>query len=161
MNLSENDNQYFGLSFLKQIILLFWGIWFSIAFITNFTDLLHYQYNTTLPFRSGNYIALEKVIAIYNAPYYFLNMLFLMDIFVQGISATLFLIAAFCWWKRIYTWQTVNCAFIISLSLWAVFLIMEEIFIAYSYEAVHIRLFIFELISLIAIHLLPPFNTRR
>lgn len=81
--------------------------------------------------------------------------LFSLDIFAQGLSAILFFIAAFCLWKRVYVWQTINIAFSLSMSLWAVFLIMEELFIAYPYEATHIRLFMFEMISLLALHLLP------
>ncbi len=157
MDLFENNNQGYGLFYLKQIILLFWCIWFSIAFLSNLTDfLISTNTITSSLFRSNNYSALEKIIHIYNVPHYFLNVLFILDIFVQGLSAILFLIAAFCCWIRIYIWQTINMAFIISISLWAIFLIMEESFIAYSYEATHIRLFVFEMVSLLTLHLLPP-----
>ena len=151
-----HKNQDYGLFYLKQIILLFWCAWFFIAFLTNFTDLLTTTHTMTASsFRSGNYSALEKVIAIHHTPHYLLNMLFILDIFIQGISAILFFTAAICFWRRIYTWQAINIAFGISMSLWAIFLIMEEIFIAYSYEATHIRLFVFEMVSLLVLHLLP------
>lgn len=156
MNLLKKDNQDYGLFYLKQIILLFWFTWFSVAFLTNITDfLIATDTISELNFRSGNYHALEKVINIYNVPKYFLNILFSLDVFVQGVSAVFFLVAAFCWWNRIYVWQSINFAFFISISLWAIFLIMEEFFIAYSYEATHIRLFVFEMVSLLTIHLLP------
>ena len=161
MALFHNQKQDYDLFYFKLGILAFWGIWFAIAFLTNVTDFL-IATNLHAPslFRSGNYSALEKVISIYNTPHYFLNILFSLNIFVQGLSAIMFFIATFCFWKRVYIWQTINIAFSLSISLWAVFLIMEEIFIAYSYEATHIRLFMFEMISLLALHLLPHSTSR-
>lgn len=154
MNLLQNKS--YGLFYFKRGILLFWGIWFAIAFLSNLTDFfIATNIVQPLSFHSGNYSALEKVIRIYNMPFYFLNILFFLDILIQGISAILFLISALYFWYNKYFWQAINIAFIFSMSLWAVFLLMEEILIAYSFEAVHIRLFIFELISLLAIHLLP------
>lgn len=158
----QNQKQDYGLFNFKLGILLFWGIWFSIAFLTNMTDfLMTINIMSVSSVRSGNYNALEKVISIYNTPHDFLNILFSLDIFAQGLSAILFFIATFCFWKRIYIWQTINTAFSISIFLWAIFLIMEEIFIAYSYETTHITLFMFELISLIALHLLPHSTSKR
>jgi hypothetical protein len=156
MDLFENKHQGYGLFYLKQVILLFWGIWFFIAFLTNVADFLMATGTMTASsFHSGNYSALEKVVNIYDTPHHFLNVLFSLDIFAQGLSAILFLTAAFCFWKRIYSWQIINIAFSISMSLWAIFLIMEEIFIAYSYETTHIGLFMFEMVSLLTLHLLP------
>lgn len=162
MNLSENKNQDYGLFYLKQGILLFWCIWFFIAFLTNITDfLIATDTISTSSFRSGNYSALKKIINIYDMSHYLLNVFFSLDIFVQGISAILFFIAAFCFWNRVYIWQSINIAFSISMFLWAVFLIMEEIFVAYPYEATHIRLLVFEMVSLLTLHLLPHQHKKR
>ncbi len=151
-----NKKQDYSLFYFKQGILLFWCCWFFIAFLTNLTDfLITTDTMTASSFRSSNYHALGKVISIYNTPHYFLNGLFSLDIFAQGISAILFLIAAFCFWQRTYVWQTINIAFSISMALWAVFLIMEEIFISYSFEGTHIQLFMFEMVSLLTLHVLP------
>ncbi|MBV9576541.1 MAG: hypothetical protein JO149_07945 [Gammaproteobacteria bacterium] len=144
-----------GLTYLKQGILLFWGMWFLIAFFTNVTDfLISTHIVTPIAFRSGNYHALEKVLSIYHTPTYFLNLLFSMDILVQGSSAILFLIAGFSFVNKEIPWKIINTAFFISMALWAAFLVMEEIFIAYSFEGTHIGLFEFELISLLTLHLL-------
>ncbi|EKD54654.1 MAG: hypothetical protein ACD_60C00060G0022 [uncultured bacterium] len=156
MNLLENEKKYYGLFYIKQIILLFWGAWFFIAFLTNVTDfLMNTETISPTLFHSGDYSALAKVIHVYSTPHYFLNILFSLDVLIEGTSAFLFLIAALCFWKRVYSWQTINIAFLISISLWAVFLLMEEIFIAYSYEATHLRLLTSEMISLLMLHLLP------
>src|SRR5579883_1461477 len=129
-------NQSYGLFYIKVRILFFWSCWFFIAFLTNLTDFLtqtHIITETT--FRSGNYEALEKVIEIYHTPLCILNFLFIMDLLSQGFSAFLFLIATICFLRNSGNkWPSINIAFGISVALWAVFLVMEEIFIAYPYE---------------------------
>ena len=156
MHLLEDSNQGYGLFGLKSIILLFWGTWFFIACLTNLSDfLIVTDIISPSVFRSGNYSEWGKVLSIYPLPHYFLNVLFSLDILVQGVSAILFFIATVCFWKRLYVWRTINIAFIISMSLWAVFLIMEELFIAYPFEATHVALFVFEMVSLLTLHLLP------
>lgn len=149
-------NQTDGLLLVKQGILLFWSCWFAIAFLTNVMDfLIVKQIIAASNFHSGNYNALKVVISIYSTPRYILDLLFSLDILAQGISSTLFFIAAFCFWQRTNYWPWVNVAFGISMFLWATFLILEEVFIAYSYEGTHIRLFMFEMVSLLTLHLLP------
>jgi hypothetical protein len=49
----------------------------------------------------------------------------------------------------------VYLAFTASLTLWLAFLIADEAFIAYPVEATHLRLFIGQLLTLLAIELLP------
>jgi len=152
----------FGIFFIKQGILFFWFCWFFIACLTNITDLsIAKNWISMTTFHSGNYSALEKVINIYHIPNTILDLLFSLDIFAQGLAAILFFVASFCFWfENKYTWPTINMAFGISLFLWSVFLIMEEIFIAYSYESTHSGLFMFELISLLTIHLIPHKTSR-
>lgn len=152
----DDRNKYYGLFFIKQGLLLFWSCWFAIAFLTNMMDfLVAKQIIIASNFHSDNYNALKAVISIYNTPHYILDLLFPLDILAQGISSTLFFIAAFCFWHRNNYWPWINIAFGISMFLWATFLILEEVFIAYSYEGTHIRLFMFEMVSLLMLHLLP------
>ncbi len=49
----------------------------------------------------------------------------------------------------------VTLAFAVSLALWAAFILADEALIAYATEAVHMRLFVAELVSLLALVLLP------
>jgi hypothetical protein len=46
-------------------------------------------------------------------------------------------------------------AFTVGLALWAGFVLADEIFIAYTLEAVHLRLFGLQLLSVLALRLLP------
>jgi hypothetical protein len=50
---------------------------------------------------------------------------------------------------------TVYLAFIASLTLWLAFMIADEVFIGYTIEATHLRLFIGRLLTLLAMELLP------
>lgn len=154
--IDTKSNQDYGMFYIKLGLLLFFCFWFLIAFLTNCIDFyIASGLMKTLHFHSGNYSALKSVVSIYNTPNYILNLLFLADILMQGASAMLFLVATFCFWRDIYLWQSINMAFGFSMALWVIFIIMEEIFIAYSYEATHIRLLILEMTSLLALHLLP------
>lgn len=154
----HHSNKSFMLFNLKVGCLLFWACWFALAFTTNTTDFM--QALGWLPrdfhFRSGNVDLVKFVINIYQTPNWILMILFILDIAIQGACAILFFAA--CWHfynRRSSAWSLVNTAFTLSIGLWAAFLIMDEFFIAYTYESVHSNLFIFELLTLLAIHLLP------
>ena len=51
-------------------------------------------------------------------------------------------------------------AFAVSLSLWAAFLLADEVFIAYAVAGTHWRLFTAQLATLLAIELLPENEAR-
>lgn len=153
---TQDKQKSFCLSYLKSGILLFFAVWFMLAFLTNLVDLFNNLHLTNQwKFNSGNYLALKSVLHIYNTPDFIFNFLFYCDISIEGLSAILFLIAGFHSLKKQNAWPYINIAFCLSMALWAVFLVMEEAFIAYGFEAVQIRLLSLELISLLAMHLLP------
>ena len=56
---------------------------------------------------------------------------------------------------RISARNAVYVAFTTALLLWGAFLVADEIFIAYALEATHLRLFVSQLVTLLAIELLP------
>lgn len=154
--MTHSKNQTLIVFYLKLIILLFWSAWFFIVFLTNITDfLVSTGMINRIAFRSGNYHLLESVLSIYQLPSYVLNLLFSLDIITQGTSALLFFSAAICFWRSKHYSTLALLAFMISISLWMIFVLMEEIFIAYAYEAVHLRLIMVELLSLFTFYLLP------
>ena len=146
-----------GLFYLKAGTLFFWGMWFLLASLTNIFDLFN-VFGILTPewrFRSGNYLLLSQALSIYDVGSMCTNLLFICDILVQGTAATLFFIAAWHFWHQKNAWIYINAAFTLSIALWGMFIIMEETFIAYAFEEVHRSLFSLELISLLALHLLP------
>jgi hypothetical protein len=153
-------NKSFGLFYFKLGLLLFWGVWFALAFLSNVFDLCHANgLLIHIPFHSGNYTALKNVLSIYHTPILFLNILFYLDIIIEFMISFLFLQASYSFFTNKFNyWKFVNLAFIISIALWGVFVIMEEIFLAYSFESTHIRLGMLEMISLFIFHLMPTNN---
>lgn len=149
--------QFAGVFHIKLMCLLFWGAWFFIASLSNLFDFIGALYGLPINwhFHSGNYLALAQVLQIYNTPTIILNILFIIDTLVQMLSAILFSIAALYFYRFRQISLIVNAALGVSMALWASFLLLEEIFIAYSFEHVHIRLLVFEMITLLMMHLLP------
>lgn len=151
------DNQTHGIFYIKLGCLLFLSCWFTLVCLTNILDFMYAYHGLSDDwlFRSGNYFLLAKVLQIYHTNPVILFTLFSLDILVQGTSAVLFIISTILFLTRRQISSIMNIAFGVSMGLWAIFILMEEIFIAYNYESVHIRLFAFEMLTLLMLHLLP------
>jgi hypothetical protein len=144
--------------FLKRTLLFFWAMWLSIVFVTNVLDgckalgLLGERWS----FASGNYRFLAETTARYGTPFWLNGLLFLGVIVWEGAAATLFWRA----WKRFQESgeggrRFLYAAFTVSLTLWSAFALADELFISYTVEGTHLRLFIAQLTTLLAIELLP------
>ena len=139
---------------LKRGILLFWALWFSVVVLTNVLDGLKAVH--ALPagwtFASGNYELMLKIMAVHGTPAPVVAGLFVGVILWEGLATVLF-------WRGFRAWPGgiagIDSAFIVGLALWAAFALADEIFLAYSIEAVHLRLFGLQLLSLLALRLLP------
>lgn len=143
---------------LKRGTILFWALWFFFAWLTNvFSFLKHIDWlPITWAFASSNFALVESVLAIYQLPHLSADVLFLGVLGLEALITLLFLIAFFTFKNRHplpLSW--VNRAFTLSAALWALFLVTEEIFIAYMYEQTHLLLFVAQLICLMMISLLP------
>lgn len=146
---------------LKLGLVIFWAVWSSVVFLTNVTDALREMgvLPPEYPLASGNYAAVVEVTAIYPLPGAVAGLLFTIVLVWEGGNAALF-------WRalRLRTrWQggdlrSVNTAFIVALALWAAFMVMDEVFLAYkvaSFEQTHRAIFIAMLVSFLAVRLLP------
>ena len=146
---------------LKLVILLFWAVWSSIVFLTNLTDGLRELglLASAFPFASGNVAAIAQVTAVYQTPAAISTLLFGAVVAWEGLNAGLF------WWAvkrsrsmRDGRYREVNTAFIAATGLWAAFMVMDEIFLAYrvaAFEQTHRSIFIAVLVSFLVIRLLP------
>jgi hypothetical protein len=136
---------------LKSGVLLFWAAWFTVALATDVCDAL--KAGRVLPpgwsFSSGNWELLLKVTAVHATPVVIVGVMFLGVIAWEALAALLF-------WRA---WAAGGrgslVAFVVSLALWATFAVAAEIFLAHAIEAVHLRLFGVELLSVLALRLLP------
>jgi hypothetical protein len=83
-------------------------------------------------------------------------LLFLGVVLWQGLAALLFWYTCSTFHRMPFPglWA-LDMAFLVSLALWAAFMIADEIFAAYDAEAAHMRIFIAQLLSLLVLYLLP------
>jgi len=143
---------------LKQGIVCFWAIWLSVTFFANTFDGLKALkiMGEGWRFASGNYAFIVETTRKYSLPTWFAGLLFLGVVLWQGLSALLF-------WYAFSTLHgtpfpgllVLDLAFLVSLALWASFMIADEIFMAYDAEATHMRIFIAQLLSLLILYLVP------
>ncbi len=146
----------------KRSLILFWSVWLSIVFATNLADalkslgLLDEQWQ----FASGNYAFMASTTARYSVPGWANAILFAGVILWELLATILFWLL---WWetrsakpacaKRLYP------ALLSALMLWAAFAIAYEVLIIYAQhsnvESTHFRLFIAQLVTLLAVVLLP------
>lgn len=143
---------------LKIGILLFWALWFSFATTTNFIDLLN-QFSLlsgNWKFISHNYSLVKGIMSIYVTPDYAITLSFILILIAEFTISCTFWLALFRFnASKPNTLPYLNTAFTLSIFLWVAFLVGEEIFIAYAFEGTHLNLLVAELISLMAIRLLP------
>ena len=147
-----------GLPALKLALLLFWTAWFAVVFLTNVFGGLKAM--GALPpswkFASGNYQAVAKATARYGPPVWLPPVLFVGVVLWQLAAAALFAWAAGAWLlDGRLDWRAVNLAFGAGIGLWAAFMLADEIVLKYEFERTHELLFIAQLASLVAMHVLP------
>jgi len=136
---------------LKSGVLLFWAAWFSLVLLADVGDAL--KAGGALParwtFASGNWELMLKVTGVHATPVAIVGVLFLGAIAWEAVAAVLF-------WRA---WAAGGrgglVAFTVSLALWAAFTLADEVFVAHNLEATHLRLFGVQLLSVLALRLLP------
>ena len=146
-----------NLNAIKRGLLLFWAIWTAIVFITNVTDVLKKLrvLSASWALASGNYALMIDVTAIYRAPKWLVNALFCGVLLWEALGAWSYVRAASTIAAGVNQRRLAVRAFAINLALWAAFMFADEIFLAYSIENVHRAVFSTQLITLLAICLLP------
>jgi hypothetical protein len=147
-----------NLIFIKLGLMAFWAIWLTIIFVSNLLEDM--KVVGVLPqnwkFASNNYEAISKTTSIYRAPTWFNGLLFLVEIIWQGLSALLFWKATFGFLRMgPASYGDLYLAFAVSLALWAALMIADEIFRSYEKQHNHIVFFTAQIVTLLAIHLLP------
>lgn len=144
------------MNLLKRSLLLFWAVWFTIVFLTNAFDAAKAAglLDESWMLASGNYGFITATTARYHTPAWMNAVMFAGVILWEGLAALLFWRASF---KRLGEpgRSARVAAFTVSLMLWAAFMIADEIFIAYQVEAAHVRLFVAQLATLLAVECLP------
>jgi len=145
-----------GVKALKRGLLGFWALYFTLVFTSNAFDALKAVGLLDAGFRyaSGNYAMIVAATAKLAPPAAVNAILFAGVLGWEALAAALFW-ASF---RRVsHRGSVETAAFVVSIALWAAFILADELFIAYEggMEATHVRLFVAQLVTLLAIHLLP------
>ena len=143
---------------LKLALLFFWATWFCVVFLTNLFSALKAAglLGAAWKFASKNYESVAKAISLYDAPAWVPALLFGGVVAWQLAAASLYA-RALCssLAAGAIAMPAVNAAFAAGIGLWAAFMIADEITIKYAYEQSHELLFVAQLASLVAMHVLP------
>jgi hypothetical protein len=146
---------------IKRGLLFFWALWFSLVLTTNVTDAL--KALSLLPetwrLASGNYVFVGKVMSVYHPAPALVPTLFALVVTWEGLATYLF-------WRAFSRFDGVErsgltavyTAFAVSLALWAAFIVLDEILLVYrttNLEAVHLGILTAQLMTLVAIRVLP------
>jgi hypothetical protein len=143
---------------LKLGLLVFWGLWYVIAFTTNlcegFQELKIFP--NTWQFASGNLRAVTEATNTYSPSRRLPRLLFFGVLGWQLMAAFLFTaaIVASMFTGSVHA-KTVNAAFIVGLGLWSAFMVADEMLKQYDVEHTHVLFFLAQLLTLVAIHVLP------
>ena len=131
---------------LRGSLLLFWCVYFGVLGFTNLLDLLHGL--GALPhgwrYLAGNLPLIQRALGTVGIPGGLAGVLLLGVILWQWLAAWLF-------WQALRRHEWVLRAFTVAICLWAAFLVADEVFLTYALEAVHLRLFIAQLLSLLVV----------
>jgi hypothetical protein len=143
--------------FFKRVLVLFWALWFSIVFLSNLADAAKGLglLNESWTFASGNLKFIKETTARYRTPDLANWILFAGVIVWEGVAVVLFWRAGWRFRGRGSGHKTLYAAFTTSMLLWGAFLVADEVFIAYPLEGTHLRFFIAQLVTLLAVELLP------
>ncbi len=143
---------------LKLGLLLFWCLWFSLVLLTNLIEGLQIVgvLSKRWKLASNNYELIGKASSIYHASTWLNQLLFAGVIAWQGISAVLF-------WRSLYlAWgansldtPALTLAFAFGLSLFAAFMLSDELFHYYQGERSHLEIFTGLLVTLIVLMVVP------
>lgn len=133
------------------MLLLFWSLYFAAVGLTNLLDLLRAL--GLLPdgwrYLAGNLPLIGQAVGSIGLPPGMAGVLLVGVILWEGLAAWRF-------WQAIGREEMVGPAFVASIGLWALFMLADEILLTYALEAVHLRLFIAQLLSLLVLLRLSP-----
>ena len=137
---------------LRIGLLAFWALYFAIVALSNLTDLLRGVGVLAADWHwiSGNLAFMASATSKFGVPAWVNPLLLAGVIAWQGLAAVLFWRAA-----RDGRRESLGPPFVVSIALWAVFVLLDELLLIFETgaEATHLRLLIAQLVTLVFIRL--------
>jgi hypothetical protein len=143
---------------LKLGLLAFWMAWFAVVAATNACGALKAlgKLPASWRFVSANYEAIVKATAMYAPPRWLPALLFAGVIAWQLAAFALLACAlAGSLLAGAIDLRAATIALAAGIALWAAFMLADEITVKYEFERTHELLFIAQLATLVALHILP------
>ena len=127
-------------------LLGFWALYFGIVALSNLADLLRSAHLLPASWRwvSGNLGFMASATGKFGVPAWVNPILLAGVIAWQGLAAVLF-------WRAARSGRTARPPFAVGISLWAVFILLDELLLIFETgaEATHLRLFIAQVLTLV------------
>lgn len=141
----------------KKIIILFWALWWAIAFWTDLVGgLVHIGILHASWAPDTNYPFLVESLKMYPLPTWIPPFLFLIIILWSLLSAALFMWASIGLRQASSIWKArAQRAFIISLTYWLAFFVADQLVMKFDVEQNHMVQGGFQLLTFLALYLLP------
>ena len=140
---------------LQRLILGFWAGWYLLIVASNVCDAARAL--GWLPagwrFTSGNLDAVRRATAIYGLGESLVAILFAAVVLWEFAALVAFVAAALRQGRTGDGWSAAGRAFLVSLGLWAAFILADELFVTFptGIEGTHLRIFTAQLVSLLAV----------
>ena len=150
-------------SFFKKSIILFWTIWWLIALWTDVVGgLAHLNILDTSWAVDTNYPGLVQSLAMYHVPEWLPPCLFFGIILWSALSSALYIWASISLFKEnTPIWkERAQWAFIVSLNYWFAFFLADQMVMKFALEENHMVQGGFQLLTYMAIYLLPDEATK-
>lgn len=143
--------------FFKKSIIVFWTLWWLIAFWTDIVGALaHIDILQASWAPDTNYPFLAASLKMYNVPEWLVGLLFA-AIILWSLASTV----AFCWASlalkktRTVWMKRMQIAFIISLGFWMAFFLADQLVMKFDLEENHMVQGGFQFLTFLAMYLLP------
>jgi len=145
---------------LKKMIIVFWTLWWLIAFFTDFFGILaHFSLLKSTFAKDINYPSMVEALSIYPLPSWVAPLLFLLLLIGLFVISGMFLFACLSLHLHKQIWmQRARYAFVISLNFWFLFFIADQVLLKFDLEQNHMVQGGFEFLCFLALYILPNDN---
>lgn len=143
---------------MKLGLVIFWALWLGLVLLNNVLDGLR-ALRVVPPywkFASNNLQVIREAAGRYQVPRWLPEVLFLgVVLWELGILILFGLVVVRSLTTEELALGTINAAFAGSIALLAAFIIADEIFQLYDLEHTHVLLLIAQVVTVLAVHLVP------
>ena len=152
MNLQINNECF------KKTLILFWAVWWLIAFWTDVVGgLAHLGFLHATWAPDANYPFLVDSLKMYSVPDWLVTVFFCGILLWSLLSTVAFFWASLAFSQSAEVWmRRARNAYIISLTFWLALFVADQMIMKFDLEENHMVQGGFELLAFLAMYLLPP-----